>query len=103
MKTGTGTQTLSGVNTYSGGTTVNNGTVTFSNALALPPGSNVTTSATGVVVFSSGYTGVITSSGPSAAPAAGSPAPVPEPGTVVLLIAAALAGAGVWLRRKVRE
>ena len=99
-KTGSGTLTLTGVNTYGGGTEVDNGTVTFSNALALPPGSNVTTSATGVVVFSSGYTGVITSSGPGAAPAMGSPAPVPEPGTMALLAAALLVGAGTWLRRK---
>ena len=84
----TGNVTLSGVNNYGGGTSVDNGTVTFANALALPAGSNVTTTGTGVVVFSSGYTGVITSSGPGAAPAAmGSPAPVPEPGTIILLLA----------------
>jgi fibronectin-binding autotransporter adhesin len=97
---GTGTLTLSGVNTYGGGTTVNSGTLTFANALAMPPGGNVTTSATGVVVFSSGYTGAITSSSPAAA-AVGSPNLVPEPGTIALLAAAALVGVGALLQRKV--
>ena len=70
--------------------------MTFSNALALPAGSNVTTSGTGVVVFSSGYTAVISSGGP----AADSSNPVPEPRTIALLAAAALAGAAAWLRRR---
>ena len=95
----TGNVTLSGVNSYGGGTSVDNGTVTFSNALALPPGSNVTTTGTGVVVFSSGYTGAITSGG-GTAPAMGSPAPVPEPGTIALLAVAALVGTGAWLRQR---
>jgi autotransporter-associated beta strand protein len=98
----TGNLTLSGHNTYSGGTSVDGGSVTFSNALALPHGSNVTVSGSGVVVFSSGYTGVITSGGSGPAPAMDSPAPVPEPGTIVLLAAAALMGAGAWLRRNGR-
>ena len=87
-KQGSGTLVLSGENTYDGGTSVLAGTLNFGNLLALPPGSNVTVGAGGVIVFSSGYTGPITSGGEVQSAAA---VAVPEPGTFALLAAGTLA------------
>jgi T5SS/PEP-CTERM-associated repeat protein/autotransporter-associated beta strand protein len=84
IKATLGTLVLAGMNSYSGGTDVEIGTLQFNGAAALPPGSNVTAGPSGVVVFSSGYTGPISA---AASPAA----PVPEPGTLLLLAAGSLA------------
>jgi autotransporter-associated beta strand protein len=86
-KQGSGTLLLSGENSYDGGTSVLAGTLDFGNALALPPGSNATVGTGGVIVFSSGYTGPITSGGE--VQNAGAVA-VPEPAAFALLAAAAL-------------
>ena len=78
--------TLSGDNDYTGGTSVLAGTLNFGNALALPPGSNVTVGTGGVVVFASGYTCPIAGGSGAHGPAA---SPVPEPCTLLLLAVAA--------------
>lgn len=52
VKTGWGTQTLSGTNTYSGNTTISAGTLRFGNATALPSGAAkgmLTVSSTGIL------------------------------------------------------
>jgi autotransporter-associated beta strand protein len=85
-KQGSGKLVLSGENSYDGGTSVLAGTLIFGNASALPPGSNVTVGAGGVIVFSSGFAGTITGGTAADGPAA---SPVPEPCTLLLLAAAA--------------
>jgi T5SS/PEP-CTERM-associated repeat protein/autotransporter-associated beta strand protein len=91
VKATLGTLVMAGVNSYSGGTDVEAGTLQFDGAAALPPGSNVTAGPSGVVVFSSGYTGPISA-------VADAPAPVPEPGTLLLLTAGSAAWM-LWRRR----
>jgi autotransporter-associated beta strand protein len=98
VKTGTGTLILSpivGASTYTGGTIVEAGTLLVGADTGLPEGSSLTVGAGGISIFdrSQGAAPVI-SSGVAAA------SPVPEPGTLILLLAAILAGFGVWRRTK---
>ena len=93
--TGGGTMVLSATNTYQGGTTVADGTLIVVNSEAIADGTSLTVgdpsqfSPAPVV--------------PAAAVAsAAAITPVPEPGTLALIAAAALAGAGIW-RKKGRK
>jgi len=93
-ETSTGTVTLSGSNSYSGGTIVDSGTLLLEGASSLLAGSSL--------VIGSGAPGAIFTP-PAASPGLVTPvnlAPVPEPGTIVLLAIAAVAGLGIWQRRK---
>ncbi|MGD0897461.1 MAG: autotransporter-associated beta strand repeat-containing protein [Thermoguttaceae bacterium] len=108
-KAGAGTWVLSGSNTYSGGTTVSNGLLVINRSAALPTGSILSIGASGSVELgdstlngsaiplgNSGPAGTLASQG---AAADGIHA-VPEPGTLVLLAAAATCGLAVWRRKK---
>jgi autotransporter-associated beta strand protein len=70
-------------NTYSGGTNVEAGTLILASATALADGSSLTVGQGASSLFAPAYAGPVTS-------AAGQVAAVPEPGTLVLLLAAAL-------------
>ena len=103
-KDGSGTLTLSGTNTYTGATTANNGLLVINNSSALPTGSALAIGSGGSVVLGDAVLGgsaIVEGSGPPVAvprPPADVHA-VPEPGTLVLLAAAA--ACGFALRRKV--
>jgi autotransporter-associated beta strand protein len=85
-----GTLILSGSDTYTGGTFVTAGRLEVTTAAALPEGSSLTIGANARFVFDPTGT---------AAPLA--VAPVPEPGTLVLLLAGAmLAAFAAWRQRK---
>ena len=87
---------LSGSDSYTGGTFVEAGTLVATNSEALPDGSSLTIGANATSVF--GPTG--TAAALAASPA-GSVAPVPEPDTLVLLLAGAmLAALAAWRQRK---
>jgi autotransporter-associated beta strand protein len=92
-KSGPHALVLSGRNSYAGGTTVSEGVLQFAAADSLPADSNVTVLGSAVVVFGSGFAGPIT------AAAATDPQAVPEPGSFVLLAAAATAIGWRWRRR----
>ena len=83
-KTGSGTLVLSGSNTYGGGTTVDAGTLTVSSSTALPDGTSL--------IVGAGGTFILDPLAAGAATVVSSPAyvvtAVPEPGTLLLLIAA---------------
>jgi fibronectin-binding autotransporter adhesin len=100
IKDGAGMVTLSGSNNYAGGTRVDGGTLTFADAAALPPGTSLTVGSAGIVVFSSGFTGVISSGMASHETVADGADRVPEPGTPLLLAAAALCGLAAGLCRR---
>ena len=82
--TNLGTVLLSGPGTYSGGTAVYGGTLVVGSADALPDGSDLTVGAG--AAFAAG--------------AAASPVAVPEPGTIALLVAAAMAALAATRRRR---
>jgi fibronectin-binding autotransporter adhesin len=84
IKDGTGTLILSGSNTYSGGTFVDAGTLILESATALADGASLTVGQGASSIFAPA------SGGPSIAPAGSSvePVAVPEPGSMVLLVAA---------------
>jgi fibronectin-binding autotransporter adhesin len=84
---GRGTVYLSGTNSFTGGTLVESGTLVIEDSEALADGTSLT------IGDASAFAPVVPS-----APAAASLAPVPEPGTVALLAAAAIAGLGLWRR-----
>jgi autotransporter-associated beta strand protein len=90
-----GTLVLSGPNSYTGGTYVTAGTLVFAGAAALPAGENLTAGAGAVVVFSSGFSGVLGSEGGPQGVSA-----VPEPGTALLAMAGGLTLLAVLLRRR---
>ena len=98
---------LSGTDSYHGGTFVNAGTLVVTSNAAIPAGTSLTIGAGATFIFdpSQAVAGLaVSSASPAASTAAGQPgiAAVPESGTLVLLVAAALvAGLGVWRRRKV--
>ena len=94
IKTGTGTQVLSGSDSYSGGTTVAGGALILDGAASLLAGSSLTIgSGAGPGAIFSMPTGV------SQMPSAANLAPVPEPGTFIMLGIAALAGLVIRQRR----
>ncbi len=112
-----GTYELNGTNSYSGKTTVNTGTVKFGVSETLTGGLEIATSGTAVLTAHTGTVKVLditgltisgttafTGGGGKAADIAGygselaSPAPVPEPGTIGLLVVGAIGGA--LLRRR---
>jgi fibronectin-binding autotransporter adhesin len=111
-KIGGGTLTLSGTDTYAGGTTVLGGTLDIASVSALPGNSTLGIANTAEVIFATDLGSAVQLS--LMLPGAGgglpgmtyfhvtasSPASAPEPGTLVLLAAAALAGAAVLRRRK---
>ena len=113
VKDGASTLALSGVNNYMGGTVVNNGVLQIDSADAMVDGGNVVVGENGVLKLTSSVTKAVKigrltmiigsgASGLSAMAANSAPvAPVPEPGTLVLLAAGALAlAASRWRRRK---
>ena len=81
-KIGAGTLTLTGSNTFDGGVFVDAGTLIIANNYSLADGSNLTVTAGGVF-------GLPVSAGEAQEASSGSPAPVPEPGTLALVLAAA--------------
>ena len=95
---GTGTLVLSGTNTYGGGTYVDAGTLIATNNAALLDGSSLIVGAGGTFIFDPTASASSLIAGPQVRPA-GVEA-VPEPGTIVLLLAAVITGAVVWRRRK---
>ncbi len=94
-----GTLTLTGTNTYLGGTSVSNGTLIVTNNEAIADGTDLTvgdpTAFPAPVVPSP-------SASAGAASAGAAIAPVPEPGTLALVAAGAVA-AIEWRRRKMRR
>ncbi len=91
-----GTLILSGSDSYTGGTFVTAGTLEATTAAALPEGSSLTIGAGGTFIFDPTATAA-----PLVASPAGLVAPVPEPGTLVLLLAGAmLAAFAAWRQRK---
>ena len=89
--TGSGTLVLSGTNTYTGGTTVNGGTLIATNNEAIADGSSLT------VGNASAFPAPMVPAAAIASVAAVTP--VPEPGTLGLIAAAALAGIGIWRKK----
>jgi len=102
-KDGPGTLVLSGTNNYSGGTLVNAGILAITSSTALPDGQSLTVGAGGTLIFDPSF-GASPIQGASMV--AGSPLavnPVPEPGTLVLLVAGMAVGFGVRRVRRVRR
>ena len=97
FKTGSGQLILSGNNSYSGGTNVFAGTLTVTNPNALANGTSLTVAAGGTFVFDP-----LASSSPVADHATSPLAAVPEPGTLVLLLAAGVTLATLLRRRQAR-
>jgi autotransporter-associated beta strand protein len=90
VKSGNGTQVLSGTNTYTGGTTVNGGTLIATNVDAIADGTSLT------VGNASAFPAPVV---PAPVVSSADVTPVPEPGTLALVAAAALAGIGIWRRK----
>jgi autotransporter-associated beta strand protein len=86
---------LTADNTYTGETTVLAGTLELASPGAVPAGGNLTIGPGARVVLESF---LYQSTGTKAARDAG-PASVPEPGTMVLLVAGAVLGLGGWVKR----
>ena len=83
--TDAGTLVLSGTaNGYGGGTYVEQGTLVADSAGSIPDGTPLVMGAGGTFLFDPTVTGAA----PAAAAPAGAVSPVPEPGTIVLLLAA---------------
>jgi fibronectin-binding autotransporter adhesin len=108
VKIGSGTLTLSGTDSYEGGTTVLGGTLDIASVSALPGNSTLAIANTAEVIFATDLGSAIQLSLMLPGAGGGEPgltyfhvtaAPVPEPGALVLLAAAALAGAAVWRGR----
>ena len=108
-KVGTGRLTLSGVDSYQGSTTVLGGVLDIESISALPSGSTLAIANTAEVVFGADLGSAVELS--MLLPGAGSQpgmtyfrvtntAPVPEPGTFVLLAAAAAVGVAACARRR---
>jgi autotransporter-associated beta strand protein len=79
---GPGTQILSGSNTYSGGTVVTEGTLILASPSALADGSSLTVGQGASSLFAPAFAPSSVSASPAIA------ATVPEPGTLLLLLAA---------------
>jgi len=92
-----GTLILSGTGLYTGGTIVNAGTLAVTSSTALPDNQSLTVGAGGTLIFDPSYSGssiIATPVSPLVV------SPVPEPGTLALLAAGAVAGFVAWRRRK---
>jgi fibronectin-binding autotransporter adhesin len=115
VKIGGGTLTLSGTNSYTGGTTVFGGVLDIASITALPSNTMLGIANTAEVVFATDLGSAIQLNlmlpGAGSDPgmtyfriASSAPASVPEPGTLLLLAAAALAGVAARRRgRKIAE
>ena len=103
---GADTLILGGSNSFTGGTVVESGTLILTNNEALAVGSSLTIG--DASAFAGGPTGAGSDSGTVSsglgAPLAASPSitPVPEPGTLVLVVAGVVAGLATWRRRRNR-
>jgi len=98
-KIGAGTLVLSGSDSYTGGTTVGAGALVATTNTAIGGGTSLTVAAGGTFVFNPSLAGSPVSAGRVAA--AASPeavAAVPEPGTLVLLLAGLAVGLGICRR-----
>ncbi len=96
-KMGSGTLTLSSTGTYQGGTTVNSGMLIVTNDEGLEDGSNLYVGdPTALSMLPAAVVPMQVES--AAAPPVVSP--VPEPGTLVLIAAGAIAGIGIWRRKR---
>jgi fibronectin-binding autotransporter adhesin len=113
VKTGDGMLTLSGTDTYTGGTTVLGGILDLESVAALPSNSTLAIANSAEVIFATDLGLAIQLSlmlpGASGGGDPGltyfrvvssAPASVPEPGTLALLSAAALAATVAWRRRR---
>jgi len=99
LKDGTGSLVLSGTNNYSGGTFVNAGILAVTSSSALPDNGSLTVGAGGTLIFDPSFSGSPIVA--SAVSAMSSPvSPVPEPSTLVLLMAGLVAGFGAWRKGK---
>ena len=99
-----GTLILSGTGLYTGGTIVSAGILAITTSTALPDNSALTVGAGGTLIFDPSYSASSIIATPvSAASSAvmGAVNPVPEPSTLVLLIAGLAVGLGVWRRGKI--
>ena len=103
---GPGSVIFSGDNSYSGATNVN-GLLEINSPASLPGNSAVSIGAGGVLQLGDGIGGAIVLGGPVVNPPAQGVAhvsvpaqAVPEPGTIVLLLAGLVCGAALRLRRK---
>jgi hypothetical protein len=79
-----------------GGTTVLNGTLIATNNEAIADGSSL-------AVGDPSLLGLLPSAPVAAPVASAAVAPVPEPGTLVLLAASAIAGIGFWRKKGLRN
>jgi len=82
LKVDSGTLILSGTDSYTGGTTVTAGTLIATNSEAIPHGTSLTVGAGGTLIFDPSASGAPVTNSSSVVS-------VPEPGTLVLLIAGA--------------
>ena len=100
MKVGSGLLVLSGSNSYTGGTIVEGGMLEATAADALPAGTSLIVGADATSIFGIAVSGASSADSAVLAGPAGAGAPaesVPEPGTLVLFIAA-VCGAGTCRR-----
>ena len=106
-----GTLILSGSNGFNGGTVVEAGTLVLTNNEALAEGSSLTIGDAsaftagpgGAGAAAAGSAAVVLGSGPNEVTALPSITPVPEPGTLVLVLAGLIAGLATWRRRRNRN
>lgn len=89
---------LSGSDTYTGGTTIDAGTLQVTTSDALPDASSLVVGAGGTFIFDP--TVVAGSGEQGTGSRMASVPPVPEPGTIALLVAAAVAGLGAWRKKR---
>jgi autotransporter-associated beta strand protein len=90
---GNGTLILSGTNTYSGGTTVADGRLIIMNPNSMQSGTDLTIGNAAAFTAAPIVAGDVLLDGRSVSP-------VPEPGSIAIVAAAALFGAGYGIRRK---
>ncbi len=88
LDAGTGRLVLTGSNTFTGGADTLSGTLIVASAYALPDGSSLTVGARGMSMFDAAASADV----PSPLAGAGGAAAVPEPGTLLLLLAAVAFG-----------